>query len=102
MIPKLSFSSLIVKCALDTLDAWLIRSFFKIKDKMEWIVVPFIIFLSLVMGMLEAFAVGVALSTFIFASALYRSGVVKYLANGKSRLKFPRILHVLLFFEFFL
>lgn len=82
-IPKAAFSSLIVKSALDTLDAWLIKSYNKVKDKSEWVVVPFIICLSSIFGMLEAFAIGVALSTFIFVGAFYKSGVVKFVANGK-------------------
>ena len=39
---------------------------------------------ALVAGLLEAVFLGIAVSTFIFVGAFFRSGVVKYSANGKS------------------
>lgn len=81
-IPKAAFASLLVKAAIDMLDVWFVQSFAKTKEKAEWAVVPLIIVLSFVLGMLQAFAAGVALSTFIFVASFYRSGVVKFIANG--------------------
>ena len=37
-----------------------------------------------VVGLLNAVFLGVAMSTFIFVAAFFRSGVVKYLSNGLS------------------
>jgi len=64
------------------LDVWFVKSFVKTKEKAEWTVVPIIIVLGFMLGMLQAFAVGVALSTFLFVASFYRSGVVKFIANG--------------------
>ena len=47
-------------------------------------VVPLIIVLSFSVGLLSAIFVGVAFSTIIFVGSFYRSGVIKYLANGLS------------------
>lgn len=86
-IPKVAFSSLLVLSALEMLSTWFVKSFIKIDHKAEWIVVPIIIVFSYVIGMLESVALGVALSTFIFVAAFYRSGVVKFTANGETNLR---------------
>jgi hypothetical protein len=49
---------------------------------MEWLVVPLIVVLAFVVGLLGAVFVGIAMSTFLFVAAFFRSGVVKYIANG--------------------
>jgi sulfate permease, SulP family len=81
-IPKPAFSSLLVLSCMDMMYTWLVKSYLKTKEKMEWIVVPLIVILSFVFGLLGAIFVGVALSTFLFVAAFFRSGVVKYIANG--------------------
>mmetsp|Transcript_5493 Transcript_5493/g.11249 ORF Transcript_5493/g.11249 Transcript_5493/m.11249 type:complete len:1101 (-) Transcript_5493:2-3304(-) len=83
-IPKLAFSSLIVLAFMDMMDSWLIKSYFRTKEKTEWLVVPIIVVFAFVVGLLNAVFLGVAMSTFIFVAAFFRSGVVKYLSNGLS------------------
>jgi hypothetical protein len=39
-IPKPAFSSMLVLSFMDMINTWFYKSFFKTKDKMEWIVVP--------------------------------------------------------------
>lgn len=39
-IPKPAFSSMLVLAFMDMTYTWFYKSFFKTKDKMEWIVVP--------------------------------------------------------------
>lgn len=39
-IPKPAFSSMLVLAFMDMVNTWFYKSFFKTKDKMEWIVVP--------------------------------------------------------------
>jgi MFS superfamily sulfate permease-like transporter len=39
-IPKPAFSSMLVLSFMDMITTWFYKSFFKTKDKMEWIVVP--------------------------------------------------------------
>ena len=67
---------------LDMLDNWFVKSFFKTKEKMEWVVVPLIVIFSFVVGLLQAVFVGIAAATFLFVGTFFRSGVVKYLATG--------------------
>ena len=61
---------------------WLVMSYRKIRNKAEWAVAPLIVVLTFAVGMLNAIFLGVAFSTFIFVASFYRTGVVKYLANG--------------------
>ena len=49
---------------------------------MEWFVVPLIVGLAFVVGLLNAVFMGIAISTFIFVAAFFRSGVVKFIATG--------------------
>jgi MFS superfamily sulfate permease-like transporter len=83
-IPKMSFSCLIVASCLDMISTWYVESFYKTMEKVEWLVVPIIVVSSFVLGLLNSVFVGIAISTFIFVAAFFRSGVVKYLANGLS------------------
>ena len=39
-IPKPAFSSMLVLTFIDMIYMWFYKSFFKMNDKMEWIVVP--------------------------------------------------------------
>lgn len=39
-IPKPAFSSMLVLSFIDMINTWFYKSFFKTKDKMEWMVVP--------------------------------------------------------------
>jgi hypothetical protein len=64
------------------ISTWFIKSYFKTKEKMEWLVVPLIVVLAFVVGLLGAVFLGLAMSTFLFVGAFFRSGVVKYIANG--------------------
>lgn len=81
-IPKPAFSSLLVLAFIDMTSTWFIGSYFKTKEKMEWLVVPLIVVLAFVIGLLGAVFLGIAMSTFLFVAAFFRSGVVKYVANG--------------------
>uniref|UniRef100_A0A7S4MC96 Uncharacterized protein n=1 Tax=Odontella aurita TaxID=265563 RepID=A0A7S4MC96_9STRA len=82
VIPKPAFSCLILLAFIDLIDVWLVRSYAKTKNKVEWLVVPVIVIFSFVIGMLQSVALGIALSTFVFVAAFYRTGVVRYIANG--------------------
>jgi MFS superfamily sulfate permease-like transporter len=66
------------------IGTWTIQSYFKTKQKMEWLVVPLIVVLAFVVGLLQAVFLGLAMSTFLFVGAFFRSGVVKFLSNGVS------------------
>ncbi len=81
-IPKVTFSSLLVLTAFTMIQDWFLKSYTKIKEKNEWMVVPLIVILSFTIGQLPSVFIGIAISTFIFVGAFYRSGVVKYIANG--------------------
>jgi CRP-like cAMP-binding protein len=63
-------------------SVWFFGSYRKTKQKWEWMVAPLIMILSFVVGLLSAVVVGVTFSTIIFVGSFYKSGVVKYLANG--------------------
>ena len=52
-------------------------------NKGEWLVVPVIVFFSFAIDILSAVGLGIALSTFVFVGTFYRTGVVKFLSNGK-------------------
>lgn len=82
-VPKLAFSCLLDLAFFDITLTWFIRSYFKTKEKMEWFVVPLIVVFAFGVGLLEAVFLGIALSTFIFVAAFFRSGVVKFAASGK-------------------
>lgn len=75
-------SSLLVMAAIDLINTWFIRSYNKTTQIYEWMVIPFIVILSLLSGMLQALGIGVCISTFIFVAQFYRSGVVKFVATG--------------------
>lgn len=81
-IPKPAFSCLLVLAFLDMVSVWFFGSYRKTKQKWEWMVAPLIMILSFVVGLLSAVVVGVTFSTIIFVGSFYKSGVVKYLANG--------------------
>jgi SulP family sulfate permease len=81
-IPKPAFSCLLVLAFLDMTATWFVRSYKNTKQKWEWMVAPLIVVLTFLVGLLNAVFLGVALSTFIFVASFYRSGIVKYLANG--------------------
>jgi len=83
-IPKPAFSSMLVLSFFDMTHAWFFRSFLKTQDKLEWMVVPAIVVCAFVLDLLSAVFLGIAFSTFIFVGAFFRSGVVKYVANGQS------------------
>jgi MFS superfamily sulfate permease-like transporter len=57
-IPKAAFSSLLVLGAVDTFVVWFFMSFRKTQDILEWLVVPFIVVFSLVVGFLNAIFLG--------------------------------------------
>ena len=81
-IPKPAFSSLLVLAFIDMMWTWLIKSYFKTRSKIEWLVVPAIVIFAEVFGLLNAVFLGIAMSTLIFIASFYRSGVVKYVSNG--------------------
>lgn len=81
-IPKPAFSSVLCLAAIDIMDGWFIKSFQKTRSKVEWLVNPFIVATAFCVGLLSAVFLGIALSTFFFVASFYRSGVVKYVANG--------------------
>jgi CRP-like cAMP-binding protein len=81
-IPKACFSSLLVLGAVDTFFVWFFLSFRKTQDICEWLVNPFIVALSLVVGFLNAVFLGVGISMFVFVASFFRVGVVKYNATG--------------------
>jgi sulfate permease, SulP family len=82
-VPKMAFSCLLSLAFIDIILTWFIRSYAKTKEKLEWLVVPLIVIFAFGVGLLEAVFLGIALSTFIFVSAFFRSGVVKFAASGK-------------------
>mmetsp|Transcript_43146 Transcript_43146/g.52339 ORF Transcript_43146/g.52339 Transcript_43146/m.52339 type:complete len:396 (+) Transcript_43146:1105-2292(+) len=81
-IPKMVFSALIVLLGINLTVTFFWKSFFKIQNKMEWMVVPLIVVCSFVIGSLNSVLLGVALSLFIFVNSFYRTGVVKFLTTG--------------------
>lgn len=81
-IPKTAFSALLVLGAVDTLVVWFIGAYRKMQDLTEWLVVPFIVAISLWIGFLKAILLGLALSTFVFVASFNRVGVVKFNATG--------------------
>lgn len=81
-IPKPAFASLLVVSCFDIISHWFIKSYLMTKEKAEWLVVPLIVVMAFVFDLLTAVFLGIAMSTFFFVAAFYRSGVVKYLANG--------------------
>lgn len=81
-IPKPAFTSLLVLAFIDMMHSWAIKSYFKTSDKLEWLVVPAIVICAFAVGLLNSVFLGIAMSTFLFVAAFFRSGVVKYAANG--------------------
>lgn len=81
-VPKMAFSCLLDLAFIDICLTWFIKSYFKTKEKMEWLVVPVIIVFAFVVGLLAAVFLGIAISTFLFVAAFFRSGVVKFAASG--------------------
>lgn len=81
-VPKLAFSCLLSLAFIDIILTWLIRSYLKTKEKMEWLVVPVIVVFAFGIGLLQAVLLGIAISTFLFVAAFFRSGVVKFAATG--------------------
>ena len=66
----------------DMIATWFIKSYFKTKEKMEWIVVPLIIIFANMFGLLQAVFLGLAMSTFLFVATFFRSGIVKFVSHG--------------------
>lgn len=83
-IPKPAFSSMLVLSSIDMIWSWFYRSYFRTKDKLEWMVVPSIVVVAFALDLLSAVFIGIAFSTFIFVAAFFRSGVVKYVATGQT------------------
>jgi len=81
-IPKAAFSSMLNLAFLDMTLTWFIKSYFKTRQKTEWLVVPLIVMFASCIGILSAVFLGIAFSTFLFAASFFRSGVVKYMASG--------------------
>lgn len=81
-IPKACFSSLLVLGAVDTFVVWFFVAYKKTQDLTEWLVVPFIVAFSLIVGFLNAVFLGIGISTFVFVAAFFRVGVVKFNATG--------------------
>ena len=80
----MAFSSLLSLAFIDIILTWFIKSYFKTKEKMEWLVVPLIVVFAFGIGLLQAVFFGIAVSTFLFVGAFFRSGVVKFAASGLS------------------
>jgi MFS superfamily sulfate permease-like transporter len=81
-IPKPAFSAMLVLSFIDMTYTWFYKSYFKTKDKSEWMVVPAIVICAFALDLLSAVFLGIAFSTFIFVASFFRSGVVRYVANG--------------------
>ena len=73
---------MLVLAFIDMIYTWFYKSYFKTKDKSEWMVVPMIVVCAFTVGLLSAVFLGIAFSTFLFVAAFFRSGVVKYVADG--------------------
>jgi MFS superfamily sulfate permease-like transporter/CRP-like cAMP-binding protein len=83
-IPKPAFSCLLVLAALDMCRTWMVGSFRKTKDKIEWMVAPVLVVLAFTVGMLNAILLGIAVSTFLFVANFYSAGVVRFVGSGLS------------------
>lgn len=81
-IPKPAFSCLMVVAGIDITRTWLFDSYFKTKDKLEWIVGPLLVILSFAYGLLIAIFIGVAASAVLFVSKVYHTGIVRFVGNG--------------------
>ena len=77
-IPKPAFSSMLVLAFIDIIYTWFYMSYFKTQDKLEWMVVPLIVVCAFAVDLLSSVFLGIAFSTFIFVTSIFRSGVVKY------------------------
>ena len=80
----MAFSCLLTLAFIDIILTWFIKSYFKTKEKMEWLVVPLIVVFAFGIGLLQAVFFGIAISTFLFVGAFFKSGVVKFAASGLS------------------
>jgi MFS superfamily sulfate permease-like transporter len=78
----MAFSCLLSLAFIDNTLTWFIRSYFQTKSKLEWLAVPLIVLFAFAMGLLQAVFLGIAISTFLFVGAFFRSGVVKFAASG--------------------
>ena len=65
---------MLVLAFIDMIYTWFYMSYFKIKDKYEWMVVPAIVVCAFVFDLLSAVFLGIAFSTFIFVGSFFRSG----------------------------
>lgn len=74
-IPKPAFSSMLVLSFMDLIYPWFYQSYFKTKDKSEWMVVPTIVLCAFIFDLLTAVFLGIAFSTFIFVGSFFRSGM---------------------------
>jgi len=81
-LPKMTFSSLLFVTSIEMIETWFFKSYKKTSVKSECIVIPIIVVFTFVVGSLQSVALGLAISTFIFVGTFYRSGVVKFIANG--------------------
>lgn len=77
-IPKPAFSSMLVLAFIDMTYTWFYKSYFKTQNKLEWLVVPLIVVCAFAVDLLSSVFLGIAFSTFIFVTSIFRSGVVKY------------------------
>lgn len=94
-IPKPAFSSVLILAFIDIMDGWFIKSYQKTKNKVEWLVNPFIVATAFGVGLLSSVFLGIAMSTFFFVASFYQSGVVKYAANAAAvRSTIERELHI--------
>ncbi|GAX27165.1 hypothetical protein FisN_13Lh286 [Fistulifera solaris] len=83
-IPKTAFSCLMVLAGIDMCRTWLIGSFFKTNDKLEWAVAPLLVILSFSVGMLYAILMGIAASAFLFVANFQKAGTVRFVGSGLS------------------
>ena len=65
---------MLVLAFMDMIYTWFYKSYFKTKNKSEWLVVPAIVFCAFMFDLLSAVFLGIAFSTFIFVAAFFRSG----------------------------
>ncbi len=73
-IPKPAFSSMLVLSFMDMIYSWFYQSYFKTKDKSEWMVVPAIVLCAFIFDLLSAVFLGIAFSTLLFVGSFFRSG----------------------------
>ena len=81
-VPKVAFSSLLVLGAVELLAIYLVKSFQKTQDWIEWVAVPAILIFSMIMGFVQAVFLGLVVSLFLFVASFWRAGVVKFHATA--------------------